>query len=55
MSHQTVLRRRHQYSIVVNDTTGPKITYSDIPNGQLSPRHWSTAKQENLRPKVAYT
>ena len=35
MSHQTVLRRRHQYSIVVNDTTGPKITYSDIPNGQL--------------------
>ena len=21
--------------MVVNDTTGPKITYSDIPNGQL--------------------
>ena len=35
MSYETVLRRRHQYSIVVNDTTGPKITYSDIPNGQL--------------------
>ena len=35
MSYETVLIRRHQYSLVVNETTGPRITYSDIPNGQL--------------------
>ena len=35
MSYKTVLIRRHQYSLVVNETTGRRITYSDIPNGQL--------------------
>ena len=34
-SYETVLRRRHQYSLVENETTGPRITYSDISNGQL--------------------
>ena len=32
---KTVLRRQYQYSMVVNETTGPLITYSDLPNGQL--------------------
>lgn len=32
---KTVLRRRYQYSMVVNETTGPLITYSDLSNGQL--------------------
>ena len=35
VSYKTVLIRRHQYSLVVNETTGPRITYSDIPNGRL--------------------
>ena len=35
MSYKTVLIRRHQYSLVVNETTGSRITYSDIPNCQL--------------------
>ena len=60
VSYKTVLRRRYQYSMVVNETTGPRITYSDIPNGQLCQvvnevRHWSTVKQRNSRPKMAYT
>lgn len=32
---KTVLRRQYQYSMVVNETTGPLITYSDLSNGQL--------------------
>ena len=35
VSYKTVLIRRHQYSLVVNETTGSRITYSDIPNCQL--------------------
>ena len=35
MSYKKVFIRRHQYSLVVNETTGRRITYSDIPNGQL--------------------
>lgn len=35
VSYRTILRRRHQYSMPVNDTSGPRVTYSDITNSQL--------------------
>ena len=35
VSYKTVLRRRQQYSMAISRTTGPRITYSDIPNRQL--------------------
>ena len=30
VSYKTILRRRHQYSLAVNKTTGPRVTNSDI-------------------------
>ena len=35
VSYKTLLRRRHQYSMTVNNTSGPRITYSDISNSKL--------------------
>ena len=36
VSYRTVLRRRHQYSLPVCETTGPRITYCDISNERLN-------------------
>ena len=33
--YKTIIRRRHQYSLVVNKTTGPRITCSDISDARL--------------------
>ena len=35
ISCKTILRRRHQYSMAVNNTTGPRITFSDISDARL--------------------
>lgn len=35
VSYKTILRRRHQYSMAVSNTTGPRITYSDISDARL--------------------
>ena len=35
VSYKTILRRRHQYSMAVNQTSGSRITYSEISDARL--------------------
>ena len=35
VSYKTILRRRHQYSMAVNQTSGSRITYSEILDARL--------------------